>query len=571
MKKRLSAFLLAVVSAFCFLFASCNFDLGNNIGIQTPKTDEEKITATVNKFVDEYNDGDFEGVLECMEPKIRNTMRALFNLLGGIAGGKLGVDINLADLFSLGVGINDGDFINFDIQDIAIGEGKASVTAFMNLAPATAETMYIILVEEDGEWLIQDITDKKNSIENQSGIVSKDISGFYDGYAAVLYDKDEKQYLSIINQEGEILHSHEGKSGWSHIGEGAGWFTAYDIYTKTTEYEIVNPRGETVATSTELGFDKIIGGAYGYAWVYKLQSGIDGAKHLYNCIDSEGNYRGNWIDLQIPIIDNSGNLEIDIINKDTIKVTSFNETAILNIKTGKAFWLWYGSFLGVYEGNIIGIGGGYYDNAEDFKEWEEDKAIQFPLYYSIQSDGTIVEIPTHAFEKYRKKVSYSSGKLVYYCDGYDYDREEDINCVYIYDLATGEMGSYTDYPVYDSFGVVGDIEFYGDYGFVILYGKDYNYYFTVIDKTGKQQFEPIKCSYGGAYYSEGLIRYRDAAISSYWSVVDVKGHVLIPFSAGYEWIDDFYNGIAVAQTEDKKQLYIDKQGNVVLDSFYVAE
>ena len=77
MKKRGISILLALASVGCFMLASCgggNSGAGSSVdggaqnsqpsqSTQIPKTDEEKIRATVNKFAKEYNDGDFEGVL----------------------------------------------------------------------------------------------------------------------------------------------------------------------------------------------------------------------------------------------------------------------------------------------------------------------------------------------------------------------------------------------------------------------------------------------------------------------------------------------------------------------------
>lgn len=547
MRKRLLALLLAIVSAFCFLFASCNFDLGNNIGIQTPKTDEEKITATVNKFVDEYNDGDFEGVLECMEPKIRNTMRALFNLLGGIAGGKLGVDINLADLFSLGVGINDGDFINFDIQDIAIGEGKASVTAFMNLAPATAETMYIILVEEDGEWLIQDITDKKNSIGSGKQILVKTIEEFVDGYAKIVYEQNGENYWGIINQQGELVYSQEGflyYNGWNHLGDGFGWANIYG-----NEYAIINTKGEIVLTSSKFGFDKILCGGNGLIWVYKYQTDINGAKHLYGVLNTKGEWVVPMHELDFAYNDSYLSMSTYMLGEEWFVYYYYtgnrSHYQLYNYKTDATFLL--GNMAGEIDGCI------YFHNYHIYDEYWNETYYE---YACILPDGSVEEAPQF--------TSVSNGKLIYEFCEYDYEINDTVNYFSIYDVKTDTKVIYDDY----STNMVQSIDFVDEYALVTIRGLDYNYYFTLIDENGVQQFEPIMY-YAVVTYQENRIIYQ-ATQEGMYIVADTQGNIIIPESAGYSYIGEYSNGLTVAQiakTED--WVVIDKQGNVVLDSFCV--
>lgn len=593
MKKKLTAFILALASVGCFMLASCgggNSGAGNSGGdeqnsqpsqsTQIPKTDEEKIRATVNKFAKEYNDGNFEGVLECMEPKMRNTMRALFNTLGGIAGGKLGVDIDLADLFSLGVGMEDGDFINFDIQDVAIGDGKASVTAHMNLAPATSETMHIILVKEDGEWLIENITDKKSSIGSGKTVVATRIGGYWggsafvDGIATIMYEQDGKSCWGILNTNGEVVYGGDGTwSPWNHLGNGMGWIGAYNQETDVSEKWILNSRLDIIATSTELGFDEIIGSANGCAWVYKYQSGISGAKYLYNCVDENGELMGEWFDLQIPYNTNdySDVFEAIAVGKEILIVESkrVDFKAVLNIKEGKALFLDLsdGTYINkIYTNNenIYGSFGAYYASIEDVKN---DKPIILPdyNYYHIKQDLTI-ETTTESVVKGVKDIIAHSE--------YDEETGEETNYLAVYDRETGEAAIYTDYPA----EMIKDVERAGDYWLVTLQGLDHNYYFTLIGENGKQQFEPImKYRYGNVVYTDNMLVYLTKndgwdSTNCRYEVVDMQGNVVVPESAGYCYISAFSDGLAVAQIgETEEWVVIDNKGNVVLDTFTVKE
>ena len=585
MKKKLTALILAVTSACAFALTSCggsgagsSFPEGSSPssqGTQKPKTDEGKIRACIEQFENAYNDGDFEGVLECMEPKIRNTMRALFNTLGGIAGGQLGVDISLSDLFSLGIGMNDGDFISFDIQDVAIGDGKASVTANMSLAPTTQEKMYIILVKEDGEWLIENITDKKSSIGSGKTVVVTELGedGFVDGIAKITYEQDGQEFWGLINTAGEIVYEREGKwNGWTHIGNGVGYISEYNAEDDTLHYQIINTQGEVIATSKELGFDDIIHnknyewGIDGHTWVYKYQSGINGAKTLYNCVDSKGEFVGEWIDLQI-VYNYGNNTEITFVNANVIIVERGWDMAVLNLDTNSVLWLRDTEILGVHNGNIYGIGGAYYASKEGASKREN--GMKFPAYYCIKPDGTIEDIFDETWEDVFKYGIFTEGKLIH---GHDRYMIPDADAVYIYDLETRNVGKYTDY----STDMVEGIDFFGDYGVVEIHGLDYNFYFTLIDENGKQQFEPI-IYYDSIALNEGMIVYRtkfDGSDSKghRYAVANTQGEVVVPESAGYCYISAFSDGLAVAQIgETEEWVIIDTQGDVVVENFYVKE
>lgn len=561
MKNKLTVSILAMASACFFALGGCADSGGENSvsegsssnsqGEQVLKTDEEKIRACIEQFEKAYNDGDFEAVLECMDQKTRNTVRALFNTLGGIMGGKLGVDISLSDLFSLGVGINDGDFIGFDIQDVVISDKKATVTARLNLIPATVETTYVILVEEDGEWLIENITDKKSSIGSGKSVTATELGedGFVDGIAKITYERENQEFWGLININGDVIYTQEGSwNRWNHIGNGVGWISKYDDNTETYEYQIINSQGEVVASSANGEFDQIICAENGLVWVYKYQSGINGAKAFYGVMDGNG----EWVApmTQSDIFYSSGFLDTEayMLGEDYFVYDYYggwrDNYIVYNYKTGNTYKIENGQIKGAIDDLIYGCGG-------EISYDEEDYEFLFD-YYRLKPDGTIEELSEF--------TSVMGDWLVL-------DQNSSSSNVVLRNVKTKEVFEYTAYA---SDRVLEIVSVEG--GFLVqIQGLDGNKYFTLLDKDGNQRFEPIKYYEDVFFDEEGLLVYRTGREMKY-AVVNVQGEVVVPESAGYCYISTFSDGLAVAQIEEtEKWVIIDAKGNVVVENFYVKE
>ncbi len=151
---KIVAITLVIISLTSFLFACSN----------EPLTDEGKIEQRIELFMTAYNDGDMEEAMNHLAAKPRNAMKAMLNLLGGIAGSQIGFDIDLKDLFSLGVNMSDDDFMKLKIKDIIIidSENAVAITT-MNLTGAGVGIIYFKMVYEHDGWFISDMTDKKPS------------------------------------------------------------------------------------------------------------------------------------------------------------------------------------------------------------------------------------------------------------------------------------------------------------------------------------------------------------------------------------------------------------------------
>lgn len=123
------------------------------------KSNEEQIEATIENFIKAYNQGDFEKAIEYLDAKSRNAMQGYMNLLEGVLGKYAGFEIDMSDLFSMGIAIKQGDAMSVKISDIRVtGESNAVAVGHMDLYNKDTP-IYFIMTREDGKWLISDMTD----------------------------------------------------------------------------------------------------------------------------------------------------------------------------------------------------------------------------------------------------------------------------------------------------------------------------------------------------------------------------------------------------------------------------
>jgi hypothetical protein len=116
-----------------------------------------------------------------------------------------------------------------------------------------------------------------------------------------------------------------------------------------------------------------------------------------------------------------------------------------------------------------------------------------------------------------------------------------------------------------------DLYFRGNYALIVIRNTNGTNYFTLIDKSGVQQFEPIECGNDSdppVWHSDGVIT---VANSSGATVYDEKGNRLFSTSYspmgnpkehafGYTPLLVFSEGLAPV----REGFYIDKQGNRVI-------
>lgn len=130
------------------------------------KTDEQLIEERIDEFATAYNNGDYDGVLECLDTKTRNTYNAMMNVGGALLGGfGLDMGISLSDLFSLGVGfIAVDEVMAFDIHSIEVGDNGTAVVdvTIKSAVGGFSEKAYFTMKKEKDDWFIRNLQTKNN-------------------------------------------------------------------------------------------------------------------------------------------------------------------------------------------------------------------------------------------------------------------------------------------------------------------------------------------------------------------------------------------------------------------------
>lgn len=126
-------------------------------------TDEEKIENRIECFLEAYNSGDINGVLDCMDSQTKNTYKSAMNITNAVSG-KMGIDVSFSDLFGLSVGImSDGDMLALDnMQTEILSDESAKVYADMSYHDkvtknGTPQKVCIVMQKEKSDWFIRDM------------------------------------------------------------------------------------------------------------------------------------------------------------------------------------------------------------------------------------------------------------------------------------------------------------------------------------------------------------------------------------------------------------------------------
>ena len=92
------------------------------------KRDEDKIRERLDTFVTAYNHGDYEGILECIEPVRRKQYEAATNIMGGVGSGLLGFNFSISDLVGLGaMFMPEEEKVSLEITRISMLDGGKAI------------------------------------------------------------------------------------------------------------------------------------------------------------------------------------------------------------------------------------------------------------------------------------------------------------------------------------------------------------------------------------------------------------------------------------------------------------
>ena len=562
MKKILALLLVIVMALGCL--ASCKKD--DDFPEVLP-TNEALIAERIETFLTAYNMGDMDTVLECLDAKTRNAFQAMLNLLGGLAGSAAGFDIDLKDLFSLGVSTTQGDFMGLEIRDInVIDSSNAVATTTMNLTGAGVQTIYFEMVYENNGWYIHDMTDKKPTTTNpgQNDSIEGDIlpawrGNFFDDVACIFYTENEIKYVGLINRNGEIFYSYDeslGVSNYKIIGDGKTALTKYVDYGNEELLYIVDEKGN-VTERFEEGL-RLLAYGDGLTLVYQRKETITEVKHLYGVLNSSGEWLHPLTDLgYYPQSgwDYTHYYVGDGVFAIMVRCWAGNggdDFIFLNSDTGTTFYISrLRNQLCQFSNGITFVYGAqdWSDIVNPYYKGTESEGVDAPAYYLLYNDGRYEEYCMDG----KNFKGYSNGYLWYTVDG-------DESNVYIEDITSSNKNTFTysEYPA----SMVESIEFNGAYALMTIRGANGNLYFTLIDKNGNQQFEPIETTSYSSFSGTHWVVFSDEKIifentDKKYCIANKKGEVIV---TDYAYIGAFTNNIAVAcigeSQYDKDALWI---------------
>lgn len=229
--------LLLVLAMLTALFCSC-FD---------NRTDEEKIYDRLDAFLEAYNGGDFDGVLECMSKKTRSAFEGVANLFGVDTGYSLG------DIFGVSVyGASEGDLLDAVVLDVII-EGESAIVrvemTYSDKIHTTTDKVKFTMVKEDGDWFVSDLEDhvlshatltkRMNAMDEEGSLTlkngEKEAEKWLDVLNTVLVRNDEDELsLGIIS----LYYDQAGKAYLFEFGHDA------DAQRAVSGFELLYASGE---------------------------------------------------------------------------------------------------------------------------------------------------------------------------------------------------------------------------------------------------------------------------------------------------------------------------------------
>ena len=156
--KQFISILLTIIVAGTSAYVATQTDILENTKNELTNivlgSDEDRINKTLDSFFEAYNSGDMDGVLDCCDAKTKTAYRAAMNI-----GGSL-LDLEMADLFSAGVGIGDIEIslsnkkITFE-SDTEV-EVKGDFVYDDDFSKQKEEVVFK-MIKEKNKWYISDI------------------------------------------------------------------------------------------------------------------------------------------------------------------------------------------------------------------------------------------------------------------------------------------------------------------------------------------------------------------------------------------------------------------------------
>ncbi|MBR3893672.1 MAG: hypothetical protein IKJ35_00845 [Clostridia bacterium] len=485
-------------------------------------TKEELIQKRIEEFVTAYNDGDMETVLSCLDAKTRNAFQAMLNLLGGLAGKYTGIDVDLSDLFSLGISTASGDFMNLIIKEIKVIDSKNAIaTTTMKLSAAETSTIYFVMVYEHEGWFIHDMTDKKPTELNSSkedgtgnecedgsqnentpqieSYLLSDCSPFVDERAWVSYYKKDTYHSAFIDTQGNILYSVESQGHWLYnIGKGSA------IIRTSSGMTLIDKNGN-VTLQLDGNFEVKACGD-GYAWIYQNKSTITTLEHLYGVLNANGTWTKPLENLQEKeLYDNLEYMGSGCVGKNTKNgyyIWNADQSMTIIIERFNPYW-----------GDNSFFDGGIFLKSTNYR---------YSIGVTITKNGKTVEDTPYIDNDC---ILYLDGRLIeldfemeFFSDGKFVTKKGDYYRIIDFTKEKPVAVDFTAYPA----SMIENMTFHGKYGLVQIHGVDEKTYVTMIDTSGTELITPIKGIriQGTSLSPDGYIWYKQNGI---YQIMDKNG------------------------------------------------
>ena len=341
--------------------------------------------------------------------------------------------------------------------------------------------------EEDNGNSDNDVTEPEPEKEKRELNVNlENASEFKDGYAFVSYKQNNARYGAIINSERVVIYktyinSKTTIDDWHHIGNGYFIIVrSKDIDNYDLVYEVIDSSGNVTASSLDGKFDRILGTGDGNVLVCKDSNTVTASNYLYALIDTTGNFVTDFASASMNVA--SGYSSFDYLGDGVFVSVPYLKTykIDLTIYSSKDSTVTCLRNVTRNDGAQKLVNGAIYLKAYGASIYDNSTG-------KLQSlpQGTIAMKPDGTYETAETCSYISNGKLIDTTGEY----------IKITDPATNTTITYTNYTTKYALNAI----CYGEYSIITLYNAGVCF-FTAIDSTGKQLFEPIAC---GAVNEDG--------------------------------------------------------------------
>lgn len=393
----------------------------------------------------------------------------------------------------------------------------------------------------------KDEADTKINKEISSSINFFNLNQFTGGAAWLCYSDDttDSRYI-LINSSGKVVFKQTSQQlRPKNFSGGIGYYI-----DENDDYFLMNSTGKIIGSSVNGNFDSVLAYGDGMALVYKNEGNVSISKNMYAVIDKNGNYVSEYSDWGF---EPSASAYLG----DGMFIV---QTVVYDSSSNQKFY--------VYSSNAKNEIKYYYGKAYIDNEWSYYKVSR--NQDNLYSEGNV----SHQFFRLDKKGNVQAvDRFDYATDGMLVVQNHIDEYVTVTDCKTNQTYQITEYGS----GQVGYVPptglttkeknefavmYNGDYGVIMIIGKDGKQYFTLINRKGEVQFDPILCE--NAKYSEGIIVIKNN--DGTHSLANEKGEIYLN-GLNYKEVTPFENGVARAKNYNDKYCYINTKGQIINITF----